>query len=144
MATPISEMLRTSFDQAARRGIPASEIIAPLATKFKLRPERVIKSLVASNQIHATEFCGTTIVWHASTEKAATENTNMHRQISADLLQAGVNLGLANGGLERQALQSTAPEKILCDLIPQILKIHRPFTATTLESPSPSDGPAAA
>ncbi len=62
MAPAISEMLSTSFQQAAKRGIPASEIIAPLAKKFDLRPERIIESLLNSKQIHTAQFCGSTIV----------------------------------------------------------------------------------
>ncbi len=68
----------------------------------------------------------------------------MRRQISADLLQAGVNLGLANGALEESTLQNSPPEVILRDLIPAILKSTNSKHTQDAYSNPEIEGPAAA
>ena len=137
MPDHISEQLILSFDQARNRGLPASATVGLLAKKFHRREHHVIYSLRNENRICTTSFQESSILWNVHPEAPTAENPNMLRHMTADLIQCGINPGLALGVISEAMLADSAPQQILREHMPRIM--GKALDVTSEDSPSNPD-----
>lgn len=115
MDSELLDQITESFDQASSRGIPASETTRRLAVKFDIREERVVDALREAERIATASFGGSTIVWSADQPNEPASH-DLERQLSAVLLQAGINLALSRGVISNDYLESQPADKVMHDL----------------------------